>query len=125
MSESEDHIALKRAYEPPAQDDGTRVLVERLWPRGLSKGAAHIDVWLKEIAPSVELRRWYNHDPAKYDEFRARYLAELGDGPAADGVRQLRDLVAHGPVTLIFATKDPALSSAAILRNVLLGKTTG
>jgi uncharacterized protein YeaO (DUF488 family) len=114
-------IALKRAYEPPEPGDGTRVLVERLWPRGLTKERARIDVWLKDVAPSNELRKWYGHDPARFAEFRRRYEAELANEPAHSALARLRELVEREHVTLIFAAHDPALSNAVVLRDVLLG----
>src|SRR5215831_8701863 len=100
-------VALKRAYEEPAASDGTRVLVERLWPRGISKERAHIDLWLKEVAPSTELRKWYNHDVQKFQEFRLRYEAELQSDAAQNGLAKLRELARHGQLTLIFAARDP------------------
>src|SRR5579884_2780193 len=99
-------IALKRVYDEPAADDGTRVLVERLWPRGLSKERAHIDLWLKEVAPSRELRTWFGHDPEKFEEFRRRYEAELASGEGRQALSTLRDLARKGPLTLVFATHD-------------------
>lgn len=113
-------IALKRIYDEPAPDDGTRVLVERLWPRGLSKERAHVDVWLKEVAPSHELRTWYGHDPEKFAEFRRRYEAELASQTGRAALAQLRDLVGQGPVTLVFAAHDTEYSNAVVLRDLLL-----
>ena len=113
-------VALKRAYDEPAASDGTRVLVERLWPRGLSKERAHSDLWLKEVAPSTELRKWYNHDVQKFQEFRRRYEAELQSEPAQKGLAQLREIAKQGQLTLILAARDIEHSSAAILRELLL-----
>lgn len=113
-------IALKRAYEEPAASDGTRVLVERLWPRGISKEHAHIDLWLKEVAPSTELRKWYNHDVQKFQEFRLRYETELQSDAAQQGLAKLRELARKGKLTLIFAARDPEHSSAVILYDFLL-----
>ena len=103
-------IRLKRAYEEPSEDDGTRILVERLWPRGLSKERAAIDLWPKEVAPSTELRKWYGHDPDKWEEFRRRYRAELDTkGEVLDDLeRRLRE----GPVTFVYAAKDEARNNA-------------
>jgi uncharacterized protein YeaO (DUF488 family) len=112
-------IRMKRAYDEPASDDGTRVLVERLWPRGLSRERAHIDLWLREVAPSDALRRWYGHDPAKWDEFRRRYLDELKGDEHQAALSQLRDLARKGPVTLVFATKDVEHSGALVLYEAL------
>ena len=112
-------VALKRVYEPPEPTDGTRVLVERLWPRGLSKARAQVDHWLKEIAPSAELRVWYGHDPAKYAEFRRRYEAELAAPPAQAALAKLRELTQHEQVTLVVAAHDLELSTAPIVRDLL------
>ena len=114
------HIAIKRAYDEPAQDDGTRILVDRLWPRGLSKERAHIDVWLKEIAPSNELRKWFGHDPEKFAEFRSRYKAELASGEGIDALGRLHELARQGPVTLIYAAHDTEHNNAVFLRDLLL-----
>jgi uncharacterized protein YeaO (DUF488 family) len=113
-------IALKRAYEPAAPGDGTRVLVDRLWPRGVSKEAAAIDHWMKELAPSTELRKWFGHDPARWAEFRRRYTAELRQ--QADAVAQLRALARKGRVTLVYAAHDEEHNDAVVLRTVLLGR---
>lgn len=112
-------IALKRVYEPAASDDGSRILVERLWPRGLSKERAHIDQWLKELAPSDALRRWYGHDPAHWSEFRTRYLEELATPEAQAALRALAEQARHGKITLVFAARSPELSNAAILAELL------
>lgn len=112
-------VAIKRVYEEPGEGDGMRVLVDRLWPRGLSKERAHVDLWLKEIAPSNELRTWYHHDPAKFDEFRSRYEAELTSGPAHDALARLRELVQQQRVTLVFAARDTEHANATVLRELL------
>jgi uncharacterized protein YeaO (DUF488 family) len=104
---------LKRVYEPRAAADGTRVLVERLWPRGIRKEDPRLDLWLKEIAPSPALRSWFAHDPAKWSEFRRRYRAELAGNAAA--VARLRALLAAGPVTLVYAARDEQHNSARVL----------
>jgi len=110
-------LKLKRAYEAPEASDGTRFLVERLWPRGLSKQAAKLDAWLKEAAPSDELRRWYGHDPEKWPEFRRRYFAELAGNPEV--LAPIREALKKGPVTLVFAARDPQLSNARALKELL------
>jgi uncharacterized protein YeaO (DUF488 family) len=120
MTKQKVTVALKRVYDESAPGDGTRVLVERLWPRGLSKERAHVDLWLKEIAPSHELRTWYGHDPQKFAEFRRRYEAELASEIGQVALAKLRDLARQGPVTLVFATRDPEHSNAAVLRDLLL-----
>ncbi len=112
-------IALKRAYDVPSETDGRRILVERLWPRGLSKGKASIHHWPKEIAPSPELRRWYGHRPERWTEFQARYHAELAAN--ADVVRALRALCDAGPVTFVFAARDTERNSAVALKIYLQG----
>jgi len=113
-------IALKRVYDEPEPSDGTRVLVERLWPRGFSKERAHVDVWLKEIAPSRELRTWYGHDPEKFAEFRRRYESELAKPTGQAALARLRELAKQGPVTLVFAAHDTAHTNAVVLRDLLL-----
>ena len=110
-------IRLKRAYEQPEPEDGTRVLVERLWPRGLSKERAAVDLWIKEVSPSPELRRWFGHDPARWAEFRRRYRDELGERP--DELERLRRLARSGPVTFVYAARDTEHNSAALLREVV------
>ena len=108
-------VRARRVYEAPDAADGRRVLVDRLWPRGLAKAAAHLDEWLKAIAPSDELRRWYGHDPVKFEEFRRRYGEELRDPEHAEALAHLRDQAAAGPVTLLTATRDLEHSEAADL----------
>jgi uncharacterized protein YeaO (DUF488 family) len=110
-------IAIKRAYEPRAPGDGRRVLVERLWPRGLSKERAGVDLWLKEVAPSTELRRWFGHDPERWPEFRRRYREELS-GHAGE-VAELQALAAQGPLTLVYGSWDETHNAATVLREVL------
>ncbi len=116
-------IHLKRAYEEPAPADGRRILVERLWPRGLTKEEAHVDAWVKDVAPSPELRKWYAHDPEKWPEFQRRYRAELEANP--EGVAAVRKEIGRGPATFVFATKDPARNSATLLRRYLLEGGSG
>lgn len=109
-------VALKRAYEPPSAGDGMRVLVDRLWPRGVSKAAARIDVWLKDVAPSTELRKWFGHDPEKWPEFQQRYRAELKGNPA---LAALRKLARQGHVTLVYGAKDEEHNDAVVLAKLL------
>ena len=110
-------IHLKRAYEPAAAADGSRILVERLWPRGLSKEKARIDAWPKEVAPSPELRKWFDHRPERWDEFRSRYFAELDALPEA--VARLRVEIASGPTTFVFASREEQLNNAVALKEYL------
>ena len=110
-------ISLKRAYEKPEPSDGKRILVERLWPRGVSKDAAALDEWVKNIAPSPELRKWYGHEPAKWPEFQKRYRHELDANK--EGVAQLRALCGDAPVTFVYAAKDEERNSAAVLKAYL------
>jgi uncharacterized protein YeaO (DUF488 family) len=119
VAATEHPIRVRRAYDEPEADDGARVLVDRLWPRGVSKQAAHLEEWDKDIAPSDELRRWYGHDPAKFDEFRRRYLAELDQPAQRAAVGRLRGLAAKAPVTLITASKAVQISEAAVLADLL------
>jgi uncharacterized protein YeaO (DUF488 family) len=108
---------LKRAYEDPSKNDGFRVLVERLWPRGLTKERAALDLWLKDVAPSPELRKWYAHDVEKWAAFRKRYMAELEGKP--DDVALLLSKSKEGTVTLVYAAKDPEHNSALVLNEYL------
>ncbi|MEO6891345.1 MAG: DUF488 domain-containing protein [Ktedonobacteraceae bacterium] len=119
MTKHKVSVTMKRAYDEPEASDGTRVLVDRLWPRGLSKERAHIDLWLKEIAPGNDLRTWFAHDPEKFAEFRQRYQAELRSDEGQQALQQLRDLAKQGPLTLIFAARDAQHSNAAVLLDVL------
>jgi uncharacterized protein YeaO (DUF488 family) len=110
-------ISLKRAYEAPSPADGRRILVERLWPRGLSKEKAAVDVWLKEVAPSTELRRWFGHEPAKWEEFRRRYGEELRERP--EELQSLRSLVEGGCVTFVYGSRDQKHNAAVVLKELL------
>ena len=110
-------IKLKRVYEAPSKADGTRILVDRLWPQGLSKEKAHVDLWLKEVAPSTELRRWFAHDPAKWAEFQTRYHAELKQN--SDQIALLKQALAKGPATLLYGAKDKEHNEAVVLQKLL------
>lgn len=110
-------IHIKRVYEEPAPSDGARFLVERLWPRGMKKEALELDAWLKEVSPSPELRKWFSHDPAKWDEFRRRYAAELDEN--RDALQPLLDAARKGDVTLLYAAKDTKHNSALLLKDFL------
>jgi uncharacterized protein YeaO (DUF488 family) len=109
-------ISLKRAYEPPAETDGMRVLVDRLWPRGITKSRARIDLWLKDLAPSTALRKWFGHDPGKWPEFRKRYRAELKGNPA---LAELREQSRQRDITLVYAARDELHNDAVVLKQVL------
>lgn len=113
------HIRLKRAYAPPEPEDGTRLLVDRLWPRGLSKTKAALNGWPKELAPSPALRRWFGHDPSRWETFRGRYTAELALHP--ERLEPVRALARKGIVTLVFAARDETHNHARVLRDCLLG----
>ena len=110
-------ISLKRAYEPASPADGARILVERLWPRGITRERAAIELWLKDVSPSPALREWYGHEPQKWPEFRRRYLQELKDNPEA--VAELRKRVKQGRVTFVYAAKDEERNSARVLKEYL------
>ena len=112
-------VKVRRAYDEQTARDGVRVLVDRLWPRGLSKDRAHLDEWCKEVAPSPELRKWYGHDPDRFAEFAARYEAELKEPERAEALRHLRALAGQGTLTLITATKRDDISEAAVLAGLL------
>jgi uncharacterized protein YeaO (DUF488 family) len=116
-----DHVRVRRIYDAPESADGTRVLVDRLWPRGLAKAKAAIDEWCKDIAPSTELRKWYNHDPARFEEFSRRYRAELKEPEPAESLAHLRALAKGKPLTLLTATKEPQISEAAVLADMVRG----
>jgi uncharacterized protein YeaO (DUF488 family) len=107
---------IKRVYEPTSPSDGTRVLVDRLWPRGVKKSDAHVALWLKDVAPSPQLRMWFDHDPARFAEFRRRYTGELKGNPA---VAELRKLGKSKRVTLLYAAHDPRVNHALVLQAAL------
>lgn len=114
-------IRLKRAYDTPSQSDGPRILVDRIWPRGVAKEHADIAHWLKGLAPSTELRKWFGHDPDKWSEFRERYLEELSQKDAAEDVEKLHELLAaHNRLTLVLAAKDTEHNNAVALRKYIL-----
>ena len=112
-------IQLKRVYDPPAPEDGPRFLVERLWPRGVKREAAQLTDWLKDIAPSPALRQWFGHDPARWDEFKARYEAELDNPRHAETLQHLADLARQGTVTFVYAARDTEHNSARLLKEAI------
>jgi uncharacterized protein YeaO (DUF488 family) len=116
-SGGEGMIKVKRIYDPPAPDDGKRILIDRLWPRGMKKEEAHIDEWLKEISPSNELRKWYSHDPAKWPEFKKRYRAEISK--QTELLKRIKNEGKRGTVTLLFSTKELELNNAVALKEIL------
>jgi uncharacterized protein YeaO (DUF488 family) len=115
------NVRLKRAYEGAARGDGTRILIDRLWPRGVTKKSAAIDEWFKDIAPSTTLRQWFGHDPARWPEFRRRYAGEVREN--AERLKALRALARQGPITLVFAARDELHNDAVVLRDLLLGRS--
>ncbi|WAP59307.1 DUF488 domain-containing protein [Streptomyces sp. S465] len=114
-------VRIRRVYDTPEPDDGTRVLVDRVWPRGLAKADAHLDEWTKDAAPSTELRRWYGHDPDRFPEFTRRYHAELADPDRRAAVDHLRTLAAAGPLTLLTAVKDLDHGHVQVLAEAIRG----
>lgn len=112
-------LSIKRVYDEPSASDGVRILVDRLWPRGESKEKAHIDLWLKEVAPSTNLRKWFNHEPAKFEEFSKKYSEELKNN---NSVNQIIDILKKKNVSLIYAAKDEQINQAVVLRNFILNK---
>lgn len=116
-------IRIKRVYDPSAKDDGARLLVERLWPRGMKKEALHMAAWCKQVAPSDELRRWFNHEPAKWKEFQRRYRAELSDNRAAS--QPLLNAAEQGNITLLYSAHDTEHNSAVVLKSYLEERLTG
>jgi uncharacterized protein YeaO (DUF488 family) len=116
-------IDLKRAYDPPAKSDGRRILVDRVWPRGIAKNDLRIDAWLKDLAPSTELRKWFGHDPAKWDEFRKRYGRELEQ--RSEALEELLEKARAGHVTLLFGAKDMAHNNAVALKEHLESRLEG
>jgi uncharacterized protein YeaO (DUF488 family) len=119
MTKKKPDVRVRRVYEDATEEDGTRVLVDRVWPRGLSRDKARLDEWAKDVAPSTDLRRWYGHDPDRFAEFEKRYRAELRTGEAGDALGRLRELAGAGRLTLLTATKDADLSQAAVLAKML------
>ena len=121
MTNKKPKVRLRRIYDDPTRGDGVRVLVDRVWPRGVSKAEAHIDVWLKEVAPSTRLRKWYSHDPERFAEFKRRYLAELKEPQKAAALVELRGLARKRTLTLVTATKAIEFSQAAVLAHSIGG----
>lgn len=115
-------VKLKRAYAPPEADDGYRILVDRLWPRGLAKKSAHIDLWLKDIAPSSELRKWFDHDPKRWRSFRAKYFREIDSH--RDALAVLLEHVRKGPVTLVYGAREERYNDAVALNEYLSSRRT-
>lgn len=122
MTQRKHAVRVARAYDPPSAEDGARVLVDRLWPRGLSKERAALDLWCKQVAPSSELRRWYAHDPDRFDEFVRRYGAELDEPERAAALDHLRGLARRGPLTLLTAAKRSDISEATVLQDRLTSR---
>jgi uncharacterized protein YeaO (DUF488 family) len=114
-------VRVRRVYDEPEPEDGTRVLVDRIWPRGLTKDKARLDQWFKQVAPSTELRKWYSHDPERFEEFGRRYREELKDAERAQGLKHLRELANSGTLTLLTATKHAKISEAAVLADLIRG----
>ncbi|MFC4396090.1 MULTISPECIES: DUF488 domain-containing protein [Micrococcaceae] len=123
MGDIQGTFRVKRIYEPPADDDGSRVLVDRLWPRGMPKEGAAVDLWLKDVAPSTELRKEFNHRPERFAEFTERYRLELDSNPAVDTLVELA--ARHSRVTLLYAARNTEANNARVLLDYLLGRPAG
>ena len=121
MAARADRVQVRRIYDPPERDDGQRVLVDRLWPRGVRKADAHFDEWCKEIAPSTELRKWYGHVPDRYSVFARRYRDELKDAEHADSLAHLRELAARGRLTALVTARGPGFRSATVVARLVRG----
>jgi uncharacterized protein YeaO (DUF488 family) len=119
MTETHGTVRVARIYDEPTDDDGRRILVDRLWPRGVSKERAQLDDWCKGVAPSNELRRWYGHVPDRFEEFSTRYRAELSEGEQAEALSRIAEDARSGVVTLLTATKMPEISEAAVIKSVI------
>jgi uncharacterized protein YeaO (DUF488 family) len=113
-----ENVKVKRAYEPASHDDGIRVLIDRLWPRGVKKTDAKVDEWMKDLAPSTELRKWFGHDPAQWEEFQRRYTAEIHQHP--EQLHHLQALAREGTITLVFSAHDEAHNNAIVVRDAIL-----
>jgi uncharacterized protein YeaO (DUF488 family) len=120
MRQAKSQLRIVRVYEPASAQDGNRILVDRIWPRGISKEKARVSHWLKEIAPTTELRKWFGHDPVRFDEFAQRYRAELEANQTA--VQTLRDMIAQGPVTLVYSAHDTEHNQARVLAEFMRGE---
>jgi uncharacterized protein YeaO (DUF488 family) len=116
---AEHDVRVRRVYDEPQAQDGARVLVDRIWPRGLAREKAALDEWCRAVAPSDELRRWYGHDPDRFEQFARRYRAELEQPEASAALARLRELAAHRSLTLLTATRNPEISQAAVLAALL------
>src|SRR5579884_11801 len=112
-------IAVKRAYDAPSEKDGRRILVDRVWPRGVRKEELHLDGWYRELAPSTQLRKWFGHDPERWPEFQKRYASELRRGPAQERLDELAKLSKRGKVTLVYGARDEEHNQAVVLRDYL------
>jgi uncharacterized protein YeaO (DUF488 family) len=119
MADAHGTVRVARIYDEPTSGDGRRILVDRLWPRGVSKERAQLDDWCKEIAPSTELRRWYGHDPERFEEFSVRYRAELSGGEQGEALSRIAGDARNGVVTLLTATKVPEISEAVVIKSVI------
>ncbi len=117
-------VGVRRVYDEPSPTDGSRVLVDRIWPRGLSKEKAHLNQWCKAVAPSTDLRKWYAHVPERFVEFTTRYEEELKEPECAAALQSLREILREGPVTLLTATKNPEISEATVLAKILTDEST-
>lgn len=118
------NVGVRRVYDEPGPTDGSRVLVDRIWPRGLSKEKAHLNQWCKAVAPSTDLRKWYAHVPERFVEFTTRYEEELKEPERAAALQRLREILREGPVTLLTATKSPEISEATVLAKILTDGST-
>jgi uncharacterized protein YeaO (DUF488 family) len=115
-------VAIKRAYEPPSRDDGTRILVDRLWPRGIKKDAAHVEKWMRELGPSDELRHFFGHDPGRWQEFRKRYRLELKRAQVKPSIAELLEIARKGKLTLVYSARDEQHNQAVVIKEVLDSK---
>jgi uncharacterized protein YeaO (DUF488 family) len=123
MTTSPGNVRLRRAYDDPTPDDGHRVLVDRVWPRGRTKEQLRLDAWARDLGPSPQLRRWFGHDPARWEEFRRRYRTELADSERAQALDDLAERASRGPLTLVYGARDTEHNQARVIADELRGRT--